>query len=330
LTVLVTGANGFVGVNIVRHLARQGAQVIAQARRPPDPETERFLAPEAERIIWVQGDVRDRAGLIALARRHQVDRIIHGAAMTPSRAVEQDQTAAVIEINLMGTVNALEAAREVGAKRFVFISSTALYGAPVNPRRLLTEDEPVTTANLYTICKWASEQVCRRYQELHGLSTVIGRLGSAYGPMERTSQSREGMSLIYDLAHRALAGERVRVFGADRLRDFCYVEDIAEAFAQLVGVEQLNWPVYNVATDIAVTSRDALETLSQLCPGFEWSQAAQAEEADIVLLPEHERAPLNLTRLRQDANYMPQYDLARDLQSYLTWLRSGEEEARFL
>jgi hypothetical protein len=98
----------------------------------------------------------------------------------------------------------------------------------------------------------------------------------------------------------------------------------------LVGVEQLNWPVYNVATDIAVTSRDALEILRQLCPGFEWSQAAQVEEADIVLLPEQERAPLNLTRLRQDANYVPQYDLAHGLQTNLTWLRSGGEEARFL
>lgn len=326
MTVLVTGANGFVGVNIVRCLAQQGARVIALARRPPEGETQRFLANEVDRVVWVQGDVRDRAGLIALARQHEVDLIVHGAAMTPSAIAERDQTAAIVDVNLMGTLNALEAAREVGAKRFVFISSTGLYGAPANPHRLLTEDEPLTTTNLYTICKFASEQLCRRYNELHGLSTVVGRLGSAYGPMERASQSRENMSLIYDLAHRALAGERIRVFGANRLRDFCYIDDVATVFTQLLLAEQLNWPVYNVATDQPVTSRDALDILSQLCPGFEWSEAIQPEEADLSISPNQERAPLDLSKLGQDVGFVSQYDLAEGLQTYLTWLRLGWED----
>ena len=88
MTVLVTGANGFVGVNIVQRLAQKGVTVIALARRPPDPETSRFLANEAERVVWVEGDVRDRAGLIGLAQQYQLEGIVHNAAMTPSaRAV---------------------------------------------------------------------------------------------------------------------------------------------------------------------------------------------------------------------------------------------------
>lgn len=325
MTVLVTGANGFVGVNIVRRLAQQKLKVIALARRPPDPAMHRFLADEAERIVWVQGDVRDRAGLITLARHYQVDRLVHGAAITPSPVIEQTQTAAIIEANLMGTVNALEAACEVKAERFVFISSTGLYGAPANPHRLLTEAEPLTTANLYTICKFASEQLCRRYTELHGLATVVGRLGSAYGPMERATQSRETMSFIYNLAHRALAGEHSRIFGANRLRDFCYIDDVATAFSHLLLAKQLNWPVYNIATDQTVTNRDALDMLSQLCPGFGWREVAHPEEADLSILPHQERAPLDLSRLRQDVGYTPQYDLARGLQAYLEWLRAGWE-----
>jgi nucleoside-diphosphate-sugar epimerase len=131
------------------------------------------------------------------------------------------------------------------------------------------------------------------------------------------------MSLIYDLVHRALAAERIRVFGANRLRDLCYIDDVTAAFSHLLLAKQLNWPVYNVATDSAVTSRDALDILSQLCPGFEWSEATQPEEAEIAILPEQERAPLNLARLRQDMGYVPQFDLARGLVAYLTWLRSG-------
>jgi nucleoside-diphosphate-sugar epimerase len=326
LTILVTGANGFVGVNLVRRLAQNGATVIALARRPPDPETRRFLASEAERIVWIKGDVRDRAGLAALAQQYHIAGLVHNAAMTPSALVEHSQSATVVDVNLMGTVNALEAARQVQARRFVFVSSTGLYGAPANPHRLLSEDEPLRTTKLYTICKVASEQFCRRYNEVHNLSTVVGRLGSAYGPMERASKSRENMSIIYELAHHALAGEQLRVFGSDRLRDLCYVENIADAFARLVEADDLTWPIYNVATDTPVTTRDALDLLCQLCPGFGWLAVDQPHEADIAILPEHERAALDMSRLRRDVDYTPERNLLRGLQSYLNWLRSGWDQ----
>ena len=323
MTVLVTGANGFVGVNIVRRLAQKGETVIALARRPPDPETSRFLANEVERVVWVEGDVRDRAGLLALAQQYQLDGLVHNAAMTPSAEVEQSQSATIVDVNLMGTVNALEAARRAQIRRLVFVSSTGLYGAPANPHRLISEDEPLTMTKLYTICKFASEQLCRRYSELYGLSTAVGRLGSAYGPMERASKSRENMSLIYELAHRALNGEQIRILGAERLRDLCYVEDVAEAFARLLLAETLSWQVYNVATDRPTTTRDVLKALNQLCPDFAWVEVTRPEEADIVILPEQERAALDMSRMHHDLDYTPQFDLQQSLQAYLDWLRSG-------
>ncbi|MCZ7567135.1 MAG: NAD(P)-dependent oxidoreductase [Ardenticatenaceae bacterium] len=322
-TVLVTGANGFVNLNIVRRLAQKGARVVALARRPPDPETVRFLAAETAQVVWVEGDVRDRAGLIELARTYGVDCIVHGAAITPSREVERAQAATVVDVNLGGTLNALEAAREVGARRFVLISSTGVYGAPANPHRRLAEDEPLQVSNLYTICKIAGENLSRRYDELYEGSFVVGRLGSAYGPMERASHSRETMSMIYEFAHRALAGDHVRIWGAERLRDFCYIEDVAEAFARLALADRLRWTIYNAATDRFVTVRDALETLVRLCPGFGWSEAADREAADVAVLPSQERAPLDLSRLQEDVGFAPIHDLASGLRAYLAWLRAG-------
>ena len=111
-TILVTGANGFVGLNIVQRLAQKGARVVALARRPPDPDTLRFLAEEAAQVEWVECDVRDRSRLIELAGEHGVERIVHAAAMTPSLAVERSQPTTVMDVNLGGVLNALEAARD--------------------------------------------------------------------------------------------------------------------------------------------------------------------------------------------------------------------------
>ena len=321
--VLVTGANGFVGVNIVHALARKGANVLALARAEPDPETHRFLSGVAKLVTWTQGDVRDREGLRDLVAEHGVERIVHSAAITPTPEVERDKTAAVIDVNLMGTVNVLEAARVANANRVVLVSSSGLFGSPANPRRVLNEDETAEADTLYTVCKEASEKVCRLYARLHKLSVVSGRLGTAYGPMERASRSRKNMSLIYQLAHHALAGDVVRVSGSGRVRDFIHIGDAAKAFARLTLAPSLRWDRYNVAGEQVVTLRDVLQALKQLRPVFSWREVDDGEEADVAIAPGRERAPLSQERLRRDVAFEPRYDLNGGLRSYLDWLEAG-------
>ena len=285
--VLVTGANGFVGLNVVRRLAERGTPVVALARRAPDHETQRFLGPHASRVSWVEGDVRERDHLASLALDHGVDRVLHSAAVTPTLEMEKTQAQLVLDVNLGGTLNALEVARAVGAKRFVLVSSSGLYGSPPAPEQPLSETVPPFSGSLYTICKVASEGLVRRYRELHGLSALSVRLGTTYGPMERASHSREQMSHVYVLAHLALAGEPARVYGIERLRDFCYADDAAEAMARLLMAEegQLSHDLYNLATEAYLPIRELLDTLVRLCPGFRWSEAARPEEADLALHP---------------------------------------------
>lgn len=321
--VLVTGANGFVGVNLVRALARKGANVLALARAEPDPETRRFLSDVAELVTWTAADVRDRDGLRDLVAEHGVECIVHSAAITPTPEVERDKTATVIDVNLMGTVNVLEAARAVNANRVVLVSSSGLFGSPANPKRVLHEEETVEAHTLYTICKEASEKVCRLYGGLHGISVVSGRLGTAYGPMERASRSRKNMSLIYQLAHHALSGDAIRVSGSGRVRDFIHIDDAAEAFARLTLAPSLRWDRYNVAGEQVVTLDDVLQALQQLRPPFSWREVDDSEDADVAIAPGRERAPLSQERLRRDVDFEPRYDLSGGLRSYLDWLEAG-------
>jgi len=197
-----------------------------------------------------------------------------------------------------------------------------VYGTPADPSLAIRESAPLTITSLYTIAKQTGEALCRRYATLFDLSTVSGRLGNAYGPMERTTLSRSGMSVIYHLAHAAARGEHIALFGANRSLDFCYIADVAEAFARLTLADTLRHDVYNVAGERAATVGEVCDTLRTLAPNFGWSESEQ-RDADVVALPASERGTLDLSRLRDDVGFVPRYSLLDGLTEYLAWLRSG-------
>ena len=324
MKVLVTGAAGFVGINSVKRLAERGAKVVALTRQQPNAAIERFLREVRAHVTFAQGDVRNRAGLTALCQREGIERVLHSAAMTPTLDVERAEPATVVDSNLGGTLNVLGAARVCGMKRVVFVSSSGVYGAPHTPSEIIHEERPLCITGLYSICKQASEQLCRRYAELFGMSAASGRLGSAYGPMERGTGSRQNMSAVYVLSHAALKGERSKICGADFLRDFCHIDDVADAFAGLMLADTLSWDVYNVCAGTAHTLRETCETLHAIEPRFSWTTTDDANAADLAVRPPSERGIMDIARLRQDIGFAPRYDLKTGLRSYLDWLREFE------
>lgn len=253
-------------------------------------------------------------------------RIVHGAAVTSAEA-ERDDPAGFVDANLGGTLNVLEAARLSGAERVVLISSSAVYGAPADPTRLIREGDPLQIGGIYAICKQAGEELCRRYGELYGLSAVAGRLGTAYGPMERPTGSRSTMSQVYSLLHAALEGRPLRIFGAARLRDVCYIDDVAEAFAGLALADRLSHTLYNVSAGTAHPLSAIAAAVAALVPGPAWVAAETPEGADLAVRPPSERGPMDLSRLRDDLGFTPRYSLEQGLAAYLAWLRgAGDEE----
>jgi len=227
-TVLVTGATGFVGLHLVERLLAAGARVVGVSKDEPDVLARRFLAGAQPAATFVCGDVRDRDLLLAISRREQADRFVHAAAITPSAEVERASPAAIVDVNLTGTVAVLEAARECRARRVILLSSSGLYGPPDAADRLVTEDAPLQISGLYSICKLAGEHIGRRYATPYGLSVIAARVGTVYGPMERPMPSRQGMSEVYALMHAAIHDTPVSVFGAGVRRDFCYADDAGE------------------------------------------------------------------------------------------------------
>ena len=322
MAVLVTGGTGFVGANVVRELARGGQEVVSFDVAPADDLVRGFVAPWAGRIEFAEGDIRDAAAVERLAGGYSIDSVVHAATYTVNqRALEVERGREVIGINVEGLANILELARAAGARRFVYLSSGAAYGAAAATDQTYGEDLPAAPDFLYGITKYAGELLTRRYGELHGFQTVSVRLSTPYGPMERVTGHRAVMSVLYEWTGQAVRGEPLSLHDPNGGRDYIYVVDTARGIRQILNAPELPHDLYNLTSGVWVTNREILDTLGQLAPGIAAASGAAGAAGPAVGAPA--RGPLSPHRLRQDLGWRPEYDLRAGLADYLGWRRES-------
>ncbi len=229
MATLVTGGAGFVGSNIVKGLAERGHQVVCFDLTPADALLRKYLEPWSENVTFFQGDILNVKDLRQVEAQNPIDKIVHAAVFTPSRAgnMETERSRDIVNINIEGTVNLLDLASSATLKRFLYVSSEAVYGDPPTGVALVNEDAPLRPRNLYAVSKHASELLTRRYGELHGFETASVRLSYPYGPMERITGHRTRMSLIYKGTGNLVRGEPIVVEDRTQGRDYTFVGDVA-------------------------------------------------------------------------------------------------------
>ena len=323
MTLLVTGGNGLVMSNVALSwlLDRPGERAVVLDIDPPDAVAERFFAPVRDRLTVETGDAADAGLVTALAAGHGVTSIAHGAAITPTAGTtERRQAARTVEVNVMATVAALEAARRApGFRRFIHVSTSSVYTRDGPRSGPLPEDgfEETTPSTLYPITKRCAELVARRWAELFGLDLAVVRLASVYGPMDRPTSGRDFRCAPNVIAHRAAAGDPVRVVGPSAVGDWIQSGDVGPAVSALLGAEKLNHPVYNVGLGRPFSIAD----LAGMA-GVRLVEAADAGDADLVADPSRTRGlygALDTTRLRGDTGWEPR-PLEAALTAYVAWI----------
>jgi UDP-glucose 4-epimerase len=267
---LVTGGCGFIGRNVIRHLLRRSNNVIrviddlSVGTREDLAVVDRFsevdaaslarsMSGPATRIELVVGDIRDAA----LARNVAAgaDVVVHLAANTgvgPSVADPRlDCT-----VNVIGTLNYLEACRHSGIKRFVFASSGAPIGDCEPP---LHEELPAHPVSPYGASKLAGEAYCSAYKRSFGIETVALRFGNCYGPL-----STHKGSIVAKFIREALAGQPWEIYGDGcQTRDFIYVDDIASAIELGATAKDIGGEVFQIATNTETSVGQLAEKLAQ-------------------------------------------------------------------
>ncbi len=221
-TVLVTGGSGFIGTWVVRELLESGARAFVLDTHPAAERWERVLGQRANEVARTDVSLIDRDALQATIERHAITHVIHLAALlTP--ACQQDPFLGC-QVNVLGSVAVLDAARRSGRVRAVsYASSYAVYGAA----RMDEQAEPSQPPMFYGAFKQAVDLVAEQYWRHCGLRSIAVRPHVAYGP-----ERDQGMTAGPSLACRAAARGESYTIGYTGLVGYDYVEDIAKAFVR--------------------------------------------------------------------------------------------------
>jgi UDP-glucose 4-epimerase len=306
---LVTGGAGFIGSHLVEALVAGECRVTVLDDLSSGRQSN--LEPVAGSIQFIHGSICDRGVVEKASAGCEV--VFHLAAVVsvPKTVADPLGSAAVNEI---GSLNVLEAARAVRARRVVFASSSAVYGdEPALPKR---EDMPPKPLTPYAVQKLAVENYLQVYRSLYGLETVGLRFFNVFGPRQDPSSPYSGVISIF--MNKAFKGERPHIYGdGGQTRDFVFVGDVVRALmAAAVSPSGLG-KVFNVGTGASLTINDLWKAIAALS-GCKVAPLYRPPRSGDILhsVSAIDSAAANL-------GFSPQVSLEKGLQSTLDWYRES-------
>ena len=314
-TVLVTGGAGFIGSHVVERLLSQGHHVVCldnfDETYPPQQKRANMRSVSShERFVLAQGDIRDRAFLEKTFSRHEFDAIVHLAALSGVRD-SLAKAALYEEVNIRGTLNLLEEARAHKIEKFVFASSSSVYGlngkSPLDETQRL--DSPISP---YAASKIAGELLCHTLSYNYGFQAVALRFFTVYGPRQKPGMA---VSLF---TTRIESGEEVPVFGdGTSVRDYTYVGDIVNGIEAALSCQGPPFEAFNLASGREVS----LNTLVSLI------EKGLGKKARVKHLPAHpgdvRGGRGDTSKARALLNYQPQVDIDKGIPLFVEWHRNA-------
>jgi nucleoside-diphosphate-sugar epimerase len=294
---LVTGGLGYLGRAVVKRLADRGVPVVSYNRD--------FATSDRAGVTCVQGELYDLPRLVTTLREHDVDRIVHTAAMShPELSVELPIT--TVTANVDGTLHVFEAARMAGVRRIVNFSSECAYGNVDGPVR---EDAPLRPTTPYGVTKVTTELLGHVYTDLYGLDVVSLRPSELYGPGNKMPQ------YLREMIRAGLDGTPYRLGrGGDQRFHFVHVDDVAIATELAASATDPRQRVYNIAGGEQRRLADAAALVREAIPG------AEIEIGD-GLLDLDQQGPWDQRAARDELGYEPSWTLETGVPAYIDHLR---------
>jgi len=314
LRVLVTGGAGFIGSHIVDRLIEEGHEVgVLDNFSTGDASN---LAKVADRGVTMhKQDIRDYEAVRNAVAGYQV--VVHQAALVSvARSVEDPLR--VNEVNVTGTLNLLRAAVESKVDRFVYASSSSVYGdTETLPKR---ESMATVPSSPYGASKLAGENYCRVFAKVYGLKTVALRYFNVYGPRQKGGFYS---GVIPTFIRRVHDGKAPTIYGDGlQTRDFTFVQDVVEAnLLSVTSPRTMGGEVFNIAAGGTISVNELALTVSGLLgrPDLR-AEHVEPRKGDI------RGSYADVSKARDELGYMPRFSLAQGLAETVAWFSHERKE----
>ncbi|MDB5189217.1 MAG: hypothetical protein JWL82_174 [Parcubacteria group bacterium] len=314
--VLVTGAAGFIGSNAAEALLKNYPSIRVIGLDNFDPTYPVAFKrsnigglKKSAQFSFYEADIRDRTALRRIFKKEQPDAVLHLAAKADTRhAVVAPQE--YVDTNITGTLNLLECAKEFQVKRFVFASSSSVYG---NDNTAPFKEDAVTDHAIspYGASKKAGEGLAYTYHHNFGLSVVCIRIFNAYG-----ERMRPGL-VLYTWVEKILKGETIEISGkGTRRRDYTYIGDLVDALLRVLTKKNIGFLVVNIGNAGSVSLTHMLRTVER----------ATGKKARVVSRPSHhasvERTHASIAKAKRILDWKPKTSFQDGVERFVEWYQS--------
>lgn len=315
-TILVTGAAGFIGSHVATALLARGDTVVGldnlndyydPGRKRANVSEVRGDGPDPNAFVFVEGDIRDRPRLAQLFDEHAFDAVVHLAAMAGVRA-SVDDPRLYYDVNLIGTLNLLDAARAHGSGHFVFASTSSVYGDTRQIPFVETDpcDRPLAP---YPASKRAAEMLGFSYHHLFGQDFTVLRFFTVYGPRSRPDM------MAYKVLDNIFFSREVPLYNDGQMyRDWTYVEDITHGILAAVD-RPLGYEVINLGRGEPVLLGDFVRLIEELA----------GKKAHLISRPmpdsDMPSTYANVDKARRLLGYDPQVSVHEGVTRFWAWYR---------
>ncbi|CAN5414320.1 NAD-dependent epimerase/dehydratase family protein [soil metagenome] len=317
MTIIVTGAAGFVGMHVAERLLQRGESVVGVDvfNDYYDPalkelRADRLAAWPAFRMV--RADIADPAPMLDLVLETGARRVVHLAAQAGVR-YSIDHPFTYERSNLAGHLSILEACRHGGVDHLVYASSSSVYGdRPLDGQGFREDDPTVSPVSLYAATKRSCELLSQSYAALYGFPQSGLRFFTVYGPMGRPDMAYFGFT------EKIMRGEPIEVYGEGRMaRDFTYIDDIVDG---VLGVldnppAQGGHEVYNIGDSKPVGLMDMIAILERLLGREALKIMRPMQPGDVTA------TYADIAKLHALTDYQPRVPLAEGLERFVEWWR---------